>query len=506
MEDSGSELLADPSRIALRLFLPGEDLHEIGSRVSKVVARILRLPARDVATAAAAIVDVYAAHGHYLTRALASHADTVRFHASTAEPLRDDQLTVLGASFTSEYAVEGAALCNPSAVPHPDQSDLKPGQLRVAVALRAVGEGHHSSIEFATAVIGPGRSWVFDERRSPLSPATIGEASWWRDDFIRALETSHNLDELTSTVVHALPETFDADDLEHAIRALSPELSQRHDARRDLEAMRSMLASAYVARFDADSELSQRVLQPVALEESHGMEDARFVRYVGDDGKVSYRATYTAYDGKHVAPRLIVTHDLREFEIQRLTGSAAKNKGVALFPRPVGGRMLALTRTDGENLMLSSSPDGRAWEGEAIVHTPSELWEIVQTGNCGSPIETEHGWLVLTHGVGPMRQYCIGAILLDLETPEKVLARLDYPMLQPEGDLRYGYVPNVVYSCGGVLHDGVVWLPYGVGDNRVRVASIGVIELVAAMSPVTAPMGPVDRRKRRRKTDLPLPD
>ena len=212
------------------------------------------------------------------------------------------------------------------------------------------------------------------------------------------------------------------------------------------------------------------------------MEDARFVRFTGADGITGYRATYTAYDGRDIAPRLITSPDLREFTIHRLTGSGAHNKGMALFPRLVGGLHLALSRTDGENISLATSVDGVIWDDAGIVHRPTELWELVQLGNCGAPIETESGWLVLTHGVGPLRTYSLGALLLDLEDPTHVIARTREPLLKPEGEMRDGYVPRVVYSCGGIVHDGTFWVPVGVGDSRVQVYSVGVDELLASMT------------------------
>ncbi|MBN2177595.1 MAG: glycosylase [Demequinaceae bacterium] len=480
---SADELVPDPSRVAIRLFLPGEDPHDRGSRVREIVERILALPEDGLEEAADEILASFGPRTDSLVGALLDHAATVGFHQTRTEPLSHSRKLVLGAAFTSEYAVEGAALCNPSAVPHPDQTGLEDGQMRVAVALRGIGEGHISSIGFATAVIGPGRTWEFARREFPLVRPTISELRWSREHFLRALESDGHLTELMRAVARSLPETFDDHDLEYAIRSLPSELAQRHDARLDLEIIRTTQASAYVAGFPATSELSQRVLQPVAPEEASGMEDARFVLITYPDGSTGYRATYTAYDGHGIAPRLIVSPDLVSFDVHRLSGSAVKNKGMALFPRLVNGEILSLTRTDGESLRLARSKKGRIWNNETPVHSPRRLWEIVQAGNCGSPIETERGWLVLTHGVGPMRRYCIGAILLDLDYPDIVIASLDRPLIEPEGTLRDGYVPNVVYSCGGVVHDGVLWLPYGVGDARVRVASVVVEDLLDEMAP-----------------------
>jgi predicted GH43/DUF377 family glycosyl hydrolase len=484
VEESEAELRSDPARVVLRLFLPGEDMHEEGLRIDEIVDRILSLPPDETAKAARDIVSYFDSGTYRLTDVLREHAATVGLMLDHPEDLTDDQSLVLGASVTSEYAVEGAALTNPSAVPHPDQSGLEPGEFRVAVALRGIGEGHISSIGFACAVIGPGPAWRFEPRLLPLVSPTITETPWARSHLLRALHHDGQRNELTQVVANALPERVGAEELEHVIRTIPHEWVHHYKARRDLETVRRMLASAYEARFPADSKLSQRVLLPVVPEEDNGMEDARFVLKTYPDGTKGYEATYTAYDGRRVAPRLIVSPDLVSFEVHRMTGSAARNKGVALFPRQVGEEWLALTRPDGERMYIARSDDGRAWGDERPLNPPRRLWQIVQIGNCGSPIETDRGWLVLTHGVGPMRRYSIGAILLDLEEPDRVVGRLEQPFLEPDGDRRVGYVPNVVYSCGGLVHEGRLWLPYGVGDFRVRVASVGIDELLDAMVPV----------------------
>lgn len=220
---------------------------------------------------------------------------------------------------------------------------------------------------------------------------------------------------------------------------------------------------------------------PVIDDERNGIEDARLVLFTYDDGSTEYRATYTAYDGRSIIPRLLTSRDLLSFESHPLTGPAATNKGIAPFPRPIKGELYALVRSDGETNGLAHSPDGLAWGRETAIRGPVLPWEIVKSGNCGSPIETDEGWLVITHGVGPMRVYSMGAMLLDLDDPRRVISVLPEPMIRSTGAMQPGYVPNVVYSCGGILHDGVVWLPHGVGDNRIRVASVGLTELLDAM-------------------------
>ena len=485
MLDAGAELHPDPSRVILRLFLPGDEARDGHPRVSDVVARLFDRPGATDAETAQRILTTFGDRTGNLAAVLLDHAGAVSPHTDRWDELTGDQRLILGATFSAEYAIEGAALCNPSAVPHPDQSGLKAGQLRVAVAVRCIGEGHVSSINFVSAVIGPGRKWTFGERTMPLAPQTLGPAQWTLEHFVDLLEQHRLLnDDISDAVVHSLGATFGPTDLDAVIATLPPQLLARHDAASHIEALRSMVKTAYSLSFPESSDIAQRVLMPVVHEEMNGMEDARFLVFTADDGSKEYRATYTAYDGARIAPRLLTSPDLRTFQSHRLSGTAARNKGIAVFPRKVKGRYLALTRSDGENTSLAWSPDGRVWTHQTPVHIPRRLWEIVKTGNCGAPIETDKGWLVMTHGVGPMRRYCIGAMLLDLDHPEKVLASLDSPLLEPDEAERNGYVPNVVYSCGGVVHDGVLWLPYGVADTHIRVASIPVTDLLDAMTPV----------------------
>jgi predicted GH43/DUF377 family glycosyl hydrolase len=481
--EHAAELLADPGRVVARLFLPGEGVSSGHSRAAEIVERVMSIPSPEVESLARELLEVFSSRESDAPALFAGHAEAVGSRLRRATPVSPAQEVVLGASFTAEYAVEGAALCNPSVVEHPDQSGLQDGQLRVAVALRAIGEGHISSIGFAEAVIGPGEHWEFAERTLPLIAPVVSEGQWDRAHFEQSLEHEQHLNELSSAVLRELPERFTASGLEDSLAALPDQLTRHRDSRVDLETLRRMAASAYVARFDANSMLSQRMLLPVADEENHGMEDARFVRSTAADGSLEYRATYTAYDGRAIAPRLITSPDLTTFAVHRLSGTAARNKGMALFPRLIGSEHLALSRTDGQNISLARSVDGFGWFDAGIVHRPIEPWEMIQTGNCGSPLESEHGWLALIHGVGPMRTYSIGALLLDLDDPRKVLARSATPFLIPTGERRDGYVPNVVYSCGGILNQGTLWIPFGVGDCRIRVFSVELEELLGSLVP-----------------------
>ncbi|MGN8552482.1 UNVERIFIED_CONTAM: glycosylase [Microbacterium sp. SLM126] len=478
-----AELERQPDRVIAQLFLPGEEWSAHRSRAAEIVARVMALPAGTAEALAAELTRDFGSRHPDVYELFLGNAEVVSSRLADPLEISDAQRLVLGASFTAEFAVEGAALCNPSAVVHPDQTGLDAGQVRVAIAVRAIGEGHRSSVGFAEAVVGPGRQWTFGERMLPLWRARIEEGDWSITHFRAVLEEEGILDETSHSVLQALPDRFTASDVDAAVAGLPSALSRRAASPRHLEALRDLTNSAYRAVFSAESALSQRVLTPVAAEERHGMEDARFVRFTDLTGDVHYRGTYTAYDGRDIAPRLIVTPDLRAFDIHRLTGDAAQDKGLALFPRPVGGRYLALSRTGGDSISLAESQDGVIWNQIGNVHGPEEAWEIVQTGNCGPPLETPQGWVVLVHGVGPMRRYALGALLLDLDDPTIVLGRTTTPLLEPRDGLREGYVPSVVYSCGGLIVDDVLWIPIGIGDARIGVCSIAVDELLASLVP-----------------------
>ena len=474
-------LRPDPARVVARLFLPGEELGSARSRASQVVGRVMSLEEDEVERLAAGLLRDFGGRHHNYQELLRRHASIVSAHTEKAGELTEARTLLLGATFTAEYATEGAALCNPSAVLSPSQEGLRAGQARVALSMRGIGEGHISSIGFCSAVVGPGAQWTFEPRLLPLSVAETTPARWCRGHLHAVLADQGHLDELTSAVLHALPAEFEGADLERALAETHRDLLSRAGSAATADLLRTVVASAYVATFARDTSLGQRILLPSADEESNGMEDARFTRFTGDDGRVEYRATYTAYDGKRIAPRLLVSPDLRVFSAHRLAGPAAKNKGMALFPRKVHGQHLALCRSDGESTSLASSADGYSWGRSVVLQEPSAPWELLQVGNCGPPIETDQGWLVLTHGVGPMRVYVIGTLLLDLHDPARVVGYSRTPLLSPGRDEQDGYVPNVVYSCGAFLHDGLVWIPYGIDDRRIGVAYASLDEVLADM-------------------------
>jgi predicted GH43/DUF377 family glycosyl hydrolase len=350
------------------------------------------------------------------------------------------------------------------------------------MSLRAVGEGHISSIEFRSAVIGSGSALRFDP---PGSRLVTGQRTSPRhyDKHLFGLKLAElgADNDLARTVLERLPEHFSLAELEHSLGRLEAEGPPHAISFETTKIIRLLAASNYVTRFPTDSTLSERVLFPAGPHETRGMEDARFVRFVESDGTAKYYATYTAYDGFEILPQLIETEDFVSFSIATLNGSAAQNKGMALFPRRIAGKYVMLSRKDRENLHLATSENVRFWNDVTELERPMAPWQLLQIGNCGSPLETQAGWLVLTHGVGAMRRYAIGALLLDLEDPRHVLGRLPYPLLEPDEVEREGYVPNVVYSCGGLLNGEDLVLPYGLSDGAVGVAVVSIPDLLAAL-------------------------
>lgn len=474
-------LTPDPRRVVLSLFVPGEDDATPHSRADALVERIASLDDDETVRLLAETTARFGDRHHDVEGTFRRHHDLVRHRVARTRDLSPAAQLLVGAYFSHEYAVEAAALCNPSMVPHPDQSGLDPGALRVAISLRQIGEGHRSSVGFATAVLGPDDRIAVADRSGPLSIGRQVATDHRRDLLAAGLAEEDCDDEVSATVLGSLPERFDDAGFERALAALPAALLCRPTARGTLERVRRTLAAAYAVTFPADLPLPRRVLWPSTADESNGIEDARFVRVTGDDGEPTYQATYTAYDGRHIAGRLLESDDLRRFSTTPMRGPGARNKGLALFPRPVGGRRLALCRADGETVGLTTLDADRRWGPPVPVHGPRRAWELIQVGNCGSPIETDAGWLVLTHGVGPVRRYAIGALLLDRDHPERVLSELPGPLLSPDETEREGYVPNVVYSCGGLVHAGTLWIPYGASDARVQFATIPLDGLLAAM-------------------------
>ncbi|HYT37928.1 MAG TPA: glycoside hydrolase family 130 protein [Acidimicrobiia bacterium] len=481
------QLGPDPRRVLARLFVPGQEMLADGeSRAGGVIERILALSEEEVAATLEATLASFGSRHRDLETIFEEHFDLVAHRLGHHNHLTEERRLLMGAYFTNEYSVEGAALFNPSIVLHPDQSQMGFGEARIVLSLRAVGEGHLSCIEFRTGIVDAGSQIRIDDPGTVLVPGRARPAVYERALFRGKLAELGERGESAAFVLDALPERFTRLELELALAELGDQILTRTNAPETIDHIRRVAASNYDTVFPEDSALGERVLWPKGPTESHGMEDARFVRFVDDDGSVTYYATYTAFDGVHVSPQLLETTDFRTFRITQMTGPAARNKGMALFPRRIDGRYVALSRWDRENNAIVTSDDCRAWGGPVTLQSPEQPWELLQIGNCGSPLETADGWLVLTHGVGPMRVYSIGALLLDLDDPTRVVARLPEPVMVPDASEREGYVPNVLYSCGALLHADTVVLPYGIGDAAIGVAVIRLSDLLGRLHAATA--------------------
>jgi predicted GH43/DUF377 family glycosyl hydrolase len=475
---SSIDLRPSSDRVLNRPFIPASP-----DQVSNIIERVLSFSDVEVEAQLGCLRDEFAHRHPDLQRSWLRQFEKVEAYFSNEAFLPTSRRLLIGAFFTGEYAVESVALFNPSIVPHPNQTDLGADDLRFILALRAVGEGHISSIEFRSGVVQQNHSIDVDNAKGLVTAPDIeADPTFSRNIFLHKLQEKGLENNWSRSVMNRLGATFTRTELDESLGHAAHE-TQRHneDVKRAIECLHWLVNSNYELNFSSSTPLSQRVIFPVSLNESHGMEDARFVRFVDEDGRATYYATYTAYDGRVILPQLIETNDFLRFRIRTLTGPAIQNKGMALFPRRIDGRYAMLSRYDDENLYLMLSDDLYFWSDPQLLVRPSQPWEFVKIGNCGSPIETDAGWLVLTHGVGPMRKYCIGALLLDLENPLKVIGRLIEPLLKPAAEQTNGYVPNVVYTCGALIHGGRLILPYGLNDTVTKIVTIDLEKLLAAL-------------------------
>ena len=470
-------ITSDKSRVLIRPFVPGS-----AARMKSVLGRVLGLDENEAARVLSKVFEEFGSRHRHLEETFRKRFLDLKPYVSSRSGLSATVQTLIGAYFTSEYALEAAALFNPSIVPHPNQDGLPGGSLRFVLSLRATGEGHISSIEFRTGVIaGDGTVKLDAKSRYTATPDVLPDPVYDKAKLLRSIGDDGYLDPGTKQIVSPLKDSFSRSALSAAVkrfRAKHKKLSgDRESAISYLETFASL---NYDIRFASDVDLSERVIFPVSARESNGIEDARFVRFT-DSGSSVYYATYTAYDGKQIMPLLLETKDFLDVRVRSLSGKAARNKGMALFPRKIQGRFVMISRQDGENLYCVTSDSVLSWQKPGALLKPTFPWEFTQIGNCGSPIETKEGWLLLTHGVGPVRKYCIGAVLLDLENPSKVVKRLKEPLIEPNESEREGYVPNVVYTCGALEHNGNLIIPYAMSDQSSRFATIRVTELLNAM-------------------------
>jgi predicted GH43/DUF377 family glycosyl hydrolase len=471
-------LRPDPARVLLRPFNPTTE-----QRFIKICARVLALAEGEVHDLLREVMAEFGERHIEITRMLKRRFQQVRPYLLTDTTLSEQRELLIAAYFTHEYSLEAAALFNPSIVPHPDQSDLPPGSLRFVLSLRATGEGHISSVTFRTGTLDADGTVVINTpTRYCVEAEQVPNASFEKKLFERKMQELGLAGSFSRELLESLGDTFTLNELRASMNQIEERLRPHgHDTEAAARKTMVFAQSNYEVQFEPGTRLSERVLFPVTPSQSNGIEDARFVRFRNDDGTIVYYATYTAYDGRLILPQFIETPDFLHFRFSTLNGPAVQNKGMALFPRKIKGQYVMLGRQDYENIYVMFSDHPHFWHTAQLVVKPTYPWEFIQMGNCGSPIETEAGWLVFSHGVGAMRKYCIGAFLLDREDPTKVLGRTREPIIKPNENEREGYVPNVVYSCGSLLHDRRLIVPYAMSDYAATFATLSLDDVLAAM-------------------------
>jgi predicted GH43/DUF377 family glycosyl hydrolase len=462
---------SDKRRVITRFFDPGGPI-----RIKSILERVATLSDQDVSRVLEEVFQRFRGrHGSIVAVFEENYRHAIVLAGATAESDHNRRL-LIGSYFTMEYSIESAALFNPSIVPHLNQNNLPDGAVRFVMSLRATGEGHVSSIVFRTGVIYSDQKIQMD----PLSRFThpikvVPDKRYDRELFRRKLKDIKVPKPTSDAVLSRVGESFTMVQLEQAIASAQEAEPRKLESQ---DAVLWLARSNYQLELSPDAEASELVIFPQTTNESRGIEDLRLVRFTNDDGSVTYYGTCTAFDGYRTLPELIETNDLLKIGVHTLNGAKAQNKGLALFPRRIGGHYVMCSRIDGENLYLMYSDIVHFWESAELLQTPKQPWEFVQIGNCGSPLETPEGWLLLTHGVGPMRTYYIGAMLLDLDDPHKVLGILDEPLIIPMERERDGYVPNVVYTCGAMIHNQQLYIPFATSDTTTRFGMVSVERLL----------------------------
>jgi len=470
-------LNAESARVITRPHIPGDR-----ARTRGLIDRVTMLNVDDVHNLLESVFQDFSARHRNYREALQRNFDLIADHVPKSISLSSEQQLLLGAYFTAEYSVEAAALFNPSIVPHPDQKGVDKGSQRFVMSFRATGEGHVSSIEFRSGIVDENCDIYFDPvSQYVATPEMHTDPVYDRLHFQRKIDEICGCERVTNHLLDGLKETFTFDELQLQIKKLRSTKFRVIDKQHTIDTALWLSRSNYEVIFRPDEQISERVIFPVSENESAGIEDARFVRFEDDDRSVTYYATYTAYNGFDILPQILETTDFLTFKMHTISGKAAHNKGMALFPRKINGNFVMLSRQDGVNNYIMFSDSVRFWDEAQLLQEPVHPLEYVQVGNCGSPMETSEGWLALFHGVGPMRRYSIWAELLDLDDPSKVISRLDEPILSPDEHERDGYVPNVVYTCGSMICGDALIVPYGIADQRCRVATVSIPELMSRL-------------------------
>jgi predicted GH43/DUF377 family glycosyl hydrolase len=470
-------LTADASLTITRFFWLGP------ARARRLIQRIAGLNEDQVAQLLASTMRDFD-HLHIdLEGIFLEHYEQAAQRLQIAAPPTARRMLLIGAYFTLEYAFASAALFNPSMAPAISQEGLPAGALRFAMSMRAVGEGHISSVVFRRGVIDANGNITMEEPGPYHEPSRkVENRMFSKAKFRVKLAEMGMRDAAMDPVLGKLNDPFTLRDLHEILYHMEEAGEVVSPATSDARSFEWLGSCDYDIESAPGADITQVVLFPMCDAESQGMEDMRIVRFTDDDGAVRYYGTYTAFNGQKTLPQIIEMPRPGLARVRSLKGRCAKNKGLALFPRKVGGRYMMSARIDGENLYILTSDDVLVWDDATRVQEPKHPWQYVQVGNCGSPIETEAGWLLLTHGVGAMRRYCIGATLLDRDDPTKVLGQLDSPLVTPQADERRGYVPNVVYSCGGMVHNDTLFIPYGISDAATGFASVSLDALLSRLT------------------------
>ena len=466
----------DSKRVIARFFFNGED------RAQEVIKQVMALDEEKVFSIISPILQEYSKRHRNISKVFDRHFNKIstalkKLDIDKEEVSRPRKL-LLGSYFTHEYSIESAAFFNPSIVEDPDQSVLEDGQKRIIISFRAVGEGHISSIAFRRALIDKENNvQVLPSGNYVDEAEIIRNAKYEKKLFFDKATAAHIDTEVLKDVEGKMEDTFEYGQLRRVILE-SQKLEEDDFKRLNYEKVLWLSDSYHEISFSLDTDISDRVIFPISELERKGIEDARFVKFSDDNGKVTYYATYTAFDGAVIMPKLLETKDFYNFTIKPLHGRGAQNKNLALFPRKINGEYVMLSRIDGWNNYIMYSKNINLWENPVKLQSPLHFWEFIQIGNCGSPIETEQGWLVITHGVGAMRRYCLGASLLKLDDPSVEIGRLKEPLLVPNQNEREGYVPNVVYSCGSIVNNGKLIIPYGLSDYSSSFATVDLNTLL----------------------------
>ena len=469
----------DSSRVIARF------LYTNDKRSKSLIQSVLQLSEKEASFALNQTLRDYSMRHRNISKIFENHFRKVvhLFSLLEVDPedISETRKILIGAYFTMEYSIESAAFFNPSIVEHPDQTETGPGELRVIISFRATGEGHISSIVFRTGVLDKHKKLILEPVGNMLEEAEhIRRHVYNKEQFSRKLDEMYNIKSIipSSLILDKLKDEFTYGELRICIE----EAQKAHHLESEKELLFNQImwlaSSHYELHFSLDTNISERVIFPVSANEKNGIEDARFVKFTEENGDHTYYATYTAYDGSSILPKMLETKDFYHFKVLPLHGEIAQNKGMAMFPRKVNGKYAMLCRLDGFNNYISFSENMTVWQDASLLQQPKYPWELIQIGNCGSPIETEDGWLVVTHGVGPMREYVLGASLLDLQNPEKLIGRLKHPLLIPNEEEREGYVPNVVYSCGSLIHNDDLIIPYAMSDYASTYATVQLSELL----------------------------